>query len=82
MPVELVDEDGAKGLFAVFSTNGFYLRRMSERRRKERRGQTFSISFGMSSARRSLRETGFATVEERRTAGKAVRRSEGRDWSG
>ena len=80
-PVELVDNDRAKGFFAVFSTCGFYLEnRMSERRRKLKTVvRTFSISFGISSASRSLRETGFAEVEERRVAGKAVRKTEGRD---
>jgi len=80
-PVELVDNDRAKGFFAVFSTCGFYLRnRVSERRWELKMVvRTFSISFGISSARRSLRETGLAEVEERRVTGKAVRKTEGRD---
>lgn len=79
IPVKLVDHDGAECLFTVFSADGFYLGERSERRETRRRTRhAFSISFGMSSARRSLRETGFAEVE-RRAAGKAERRREGRD---
>jgi hypothetical protein len=65
----------------MLSTGGFYLRTgMRERREREIAVRTFSSSFGMSSARRSLRETGFVAVDERRAAGKAARKREGRDY--
>jgi hypothetical protein len=81
VPIELVHNDWTKRFFTVLSTNGFDLqggKLKKEFTKTKEEEQTFSISFGMSSLKRSFRETGFDEVEENRTLAKAERRREGR----
>lgn len=77
LPIELVDDDRAKTFFAMRSTGCFYLEKRVRRGEENIQGgmRTFSISAGMSSARRSLRETGRAVEAKRMAAGP---RAEGR----
>ena len=81
VPIKLVHNDWTKRFFTMLSTNGFDLqggKLKQEFAKTKEEEHTFSISFGMSSLKRSFKETGFDEVEENRTLVKAERRREGR----
>jgi hypothetical protein len=76
LPIELVHDDRAEGLLTVLSTDSLDLcRRVSEVYRCSCTSHTFSISCGMSWARRSFRVGAF--VDDQRVA-KAARPADGR----
>jgi hypothetical protein len=85
-PVNLVDGNLPKGLFAMFCFDSFYLERAVSVSGDVRSlslfvsgWRTFSISFGMSSAKRSLSVWGF--VEANLRGASAARARGERTWS-
>ena len=81
VPIELVNYNRTKSFFAMLCARGLDLRKFGRVRQymKDLLERTFSISAGMSSARRSFSVTDFEEVDEKRIAGTAVRSREERD---